>query len=116
MPETFRPGPTPKRNDETITGNISRNVSTIQVQQKPPETGFYRQLWGQIEAHARSNSGRLARGNGKISQAVLAHDLGIGSPDFSAIKLLGKGQAVPRNPSRQSVEMLSERFGIEMPK
>ena len=59
---------------------------------------------------------RVAKGNGKITQTALASDLGVKAPDFSAIKLLALGQEVPRNPSRESVERLAKRFGIEMPK
>ena len=79
-------------------------------------SGFYRDLWRRVEAHARCNSAQLARGIGRISRAPLAADLGSKAPGLSAIKLLGQGEQVPRNPSRDLVERLAELFEIEMPK
>ena len=104
------------RNGGNVSASVSETVEMLRGQVKSPEQGLYKQLWNRIEAHARSNSARLARGNGKISQAALASDLGIKAPDLSGIKLLAQGQDVPRNPSRESVERLAEMFQVEMPK
>ena len=112
----FRSEPIHRSERDSVSRNLSRNISAVVGQAKASEQEFYGALWGHIEAHARSNSARLAKGNGKITQAALAHDLGVKAPDFSAIKLLGQGEQVPRNPSRDSVETLAARFGISMPK
>lgn len=112
----FRLEPALKSEPEIVSETISRKPETLRGQVNSTEQGFYRQLWSHIEAHARSNSARLARGNGKISQASLARDIGVSAPDLSGIKLLAQGQEVPRNPSRESVERLAERFSVELPK
>jgi len=112
----FRPEPAPFREREIISEIISEKPETFRLSSKPEDSGFYWELWRRVEGHARNNSARLARGNGKISQASLAADLGIKAPDLSAIKLLSRGEQVPRNPSRDSVERLAEMFEMEMPK
>ena len=108
----FRPDPEHFRNSKSV----SERVETFRTPSKQPDTEFYTRLWKGIEAHAGSNSARLARGNGKISQASLARNIGISAPDLSGIKLLAQGQAVPRNPSKEAIVKLAKRFEIEMPK
>ena len=112
----FRPDPPPKSEPETAPTSVSETVETFRPDSKHPDRDLYRQLWGAIEAHASSNSARLAGNTGKVSQRSLARNLGIGAPDLCAVKRLSEGQAVPRNPSQHSVETLAARFGIEIPK
>ena len=114
--EPFRPESVPNPEPEIVSEIISGIPETLRAQDKSPEQGVYRKIWEKIEAHARCNVARLARGNGKISQASLARDLGVSAPDLSGIKFLAQGQDVPRNPSRDSVERLARRFGVSMPK
>jgi hypothetical protein len=102
------PNPQPERVSESIS-------ETFPSPEAPSQRVFYARLWRAIETHARSNRARFARGNGKLSQAALATDLGINAPDLSGIKLLARGEKVPRNPAREAVERLAERFGIETP-
>ena len=105
-----------KNEQKVVSPRVSETVETFRAEAKQPNTDFYRQLWSQIEAHTRSNSARLAGGNGKISQRSLCRDIEINPPDLSGIKLLARGEKVSRNPSKDSVGKLSKRFGIEMPK
>ena len=112
----FRPEPGNVRDNRNVSAPVSETVETFRTPSKQPDKELYRQLWSRIEAHAKGNSARLARGNGKISQAALARDLRINPPDLSAIKLIAHGQQVPRSPSRESVERLAKRFSVEMPK
>ncbi|MBW8003056.1 MAG: helix-turn-helix transcriptional regulator [Planctomycetes bacterium] len=112
----FRVENAKSRNEGNVSPPVSETPETFRTPSKQQDTGFYRELWSQIETHATGNSARLARGNGKCSQAALARDLGINPPDLSAIKLIAQGQQVPRNPSRESVERLAKRFEIEIPK
>lgn len=119
----FRPSvQTSRNNEQTISAvsgisdeprNDGANISAVC---QKPETGFYRELWKRIEAHARNNRESLAQGNGKVTQAALASDLEVNAPDLSAIKLLGLGETVERKPARASVEMLCQKFGLEIPK
>ncbi len=77
---------------------------------------FYRELWKAIEAYGASNRERLANGTGRVTQAVLADDLGVTAPDLSAIKLLAMGEALQRKPARASVERLAGRLGLGVAK
>ncbi|MBW8003278.1 MAG: hypothetical protein FVQ80_14890 [Planctomycetes bacterium] len=112
----FRVENAKSRNEGNVSGSVSETVETFRTPSKQPNTDFYRQLWRQIEALASSNTARLARGNGKISQASLCRDIGVSPPDLSAIKLISQGQQVPRNPSKEAISKLAKRFKIEMPK
>jgi len=102
------------RADETDSGNISP-ISTGEIPRTAAAIShpdFSKVLWSRIEAH----SARLGAQNGKLTQAMLSRDLGVNPPDLCAIKLISRGQAVPRNPARSAVALLAARFGIEMPK
>ncbi len=114
--KTFRPDFATKTEPRAVSKTVARNGKTLRRHTGVPEQGFYRQLWEQIEAHAHSNTARLARPNGTISQAALARDLDIQAPDLSGIKNLALGQNVSRVPCRGSVATLAARFEIEMPK
>ncbi|MDH4203326.1 MAG: hypothetical protein OEV87_10585 [Phycisphaerae bacterium] len=109
---------TPEMNPGNVSENISEFVSepleTFRETSSPSETVIYQGIWKAVETYARKNKERLANGNGKISQASLARDLGISPPDISGIKQLALHQPVQRNPARDSVEKLAKRFGIEM--
>jgi len=89
---------------------------TLRTPPRTYDTGFYLRLWRGVETHAKANKARLARRSGMILQATLAKGLGINAPDLSAIKLLGEGKQVPRNPSLESVQNLVKRFALEVPK
>ena len=112
----FRVENAKSRNEGNVSPPVSETDETFRSLPKQPDKELYRQLWSRIEAHAKGNSARLARGNGKISQAALARDLAINPPDLSAIKLIAQGQQVPRNPSKEAIGKLAKRFGIAMPK
>ena len=116
---SFRPKVHASRNTESpisAVSDISEKPETFRRNPKCPETDFYRDLWGAIEAHGCDGTIYIAQNGPKPSQAALAENLGIPAPDLSAIKLLAAGAQINRKPARASVEMLAKRFGLHMPK